>query len=185
MDDTPGFVNGCPLRQSLLALYRAFICGSRIHSIFCASTGSHLTGSLSSAGNLLVSFVAFISYSINTNISRWKECCQVFFVFLLGLLRYLRGFLADSEGEVAAGFFKHAAHGIGGATQTVGDGIGEIQRDELIVDIVHVGEEFLAAGKGRRCAFYPINSASILRRLRAMRAGKTLHRCAVLPEVGS
>jgi len=25
------------------------------------------------------------------------------------------GFLADSEGEVAAGFFQHAAHGIGGA----------------------------------------------------------------------
>ena len=57
------------------------------------------------------------------------------------------GFLADGEGEVAAGFFQNAAHGIGGAAQPVGDGIGEIQRDELIVDIVHIGEEFFAAGK--------------------------------------
>jgi len=44
-------------------------------------------------------------------------------------------------------FFQHAAHGIGGAAQSVGDGIREIQRDELIVDIVHIGEEFFAAGK--------------------------------------
>ena len=57
------------------------------------------------------------------------------------------GFLADGEGEVAAGFFEHAAHGISGTAQAVGDGIGEIQGDELIVNIVHVGEEFLAAGK--------------------------------------
>jgi hypothetical protein len=29
--------------------------------------------------------------------------------------RIFEGFLADGESEVAAGFFQHAAHGIGGA----------------------------------------------------------------------
>jgi hypothetical protein len=61
--------------------------------------------------------------------------------------RIFEGFLADGEGEVAAGFFQHAAHGIGGAAQSVGDGVREIQRDELIINIVHIGEEFLTAGK--------------------------------------
>src|SRR5208283_4901757 len=61
--------------------------------------------------------------------------------------RILEGFLADGEGQVAAGFFQHAAHGIGGAAQAVGDGIREIQRYQFVVNIVHIRKEFLAAGK--------------------------------------
>src|SRR5208283_2287261 len=63
--------------QSLLALYRAFICGSRIHSIFALAPAHTLPGSLSSAGNLLVSFVAFVLiqliqiYQEGRNVVKW------------------------------------------------------------------------------------------------------------------
>ena len=52
--------------------------------------------------------------------------------------------LADRDGQVSACLLQNRAGGVGGAAQAAGHGIGEIDRDEQRVDIVHLLQVDLA-----------------------------------------
>jgi len=59
---------------------------------------------------------------------------------------FLKGLLADAEGEVTTSTFDDGANDVGGAAEAAGERVGIIDGDEQAVDVVHRFEQALGFG---------------------------------------